>query len=533
MRVPATARREGRRPAFNKEPLIATTNTIKSRPSPVGGWNSRDALATMKPTEANRLVNWFPRTTLCEIRGGAVDWATGLAATPKALMTWNGPTGTNKLFAATASGIYNVSASGAVGSAETATCTNGKLQWVNFAVASGSEYLIAVNGTDKALYYDGTTWVSVDGVSTPAITGPATTEFIHVNIFKTRLFFIPKNKLSFYYLPVASLGGAATEFFLNTLCPRGGYLMAMGTWSIDAGNGIDDLAVFITSEGEAVVFKGSNPASAADWALVGVYFIGKPIGRRCFTKLGGDLVILIESGAYPLSQALLAAAIDSKSAITNKIETAFDSVARLYSSVFGWEMTVFTQQGALIVNIPTSEGGTHYQYVMNTKTKAWCSFVGWNAECFGVHNSELYFGVGTKVVKAWSGSSDFGSNIETDVKQAFDYFGSNDQKLLKEVRPIFTTTGPIGFLLGADADFGDSLPTGIASYTVGSQALWDVALWDVGLWSVDFLLQKDWKTVSVSPGFCFALLLRVATNAVQIQWVSTDYVFERGVGNVT
>ena len=83
----------------------------------------------------------------------------------------------------------------------------------------------------KALYYDGATWLSVDGASTPAITGVTTSNLIHVNIFKTRLFFIEKSKLSFWYLPVASLGGAAVEFQMNTLFSRGGFVMAMATWT--------------------------------------------------------------------------------------------------------------------------------------------------------------------------------------------------------------------------------------------------------------------------------------------------------------
>jgi len=526
---------ERRMPVTARESLTGSINSTRSVTAPVGGWNARDALADMKENEAIRLTNIFPRPTYCEVRGGATDFTTGMAARGKSLMAWNGPTGSNKLFAGTASGIYNVSASGAAPAAETATCTNGKLQWVNFAVASGSEFLIAVNGTDKMLYYDGATWESVDGGSAHAVTGVTTSNIIHVNIFKFRLFFIEKSKLSFWYLPPAVLGGAAVEFQMNSIFSRGGFVMAMGTWTIDSGTGSDDLAVFVTSEGEAAVFRGSNPASSTDWSLVGVYFVGRPIGRRCFVKFGGDMVLLTENGAFPLSAALLTAAIDRVRALTNMIEQAFTTAARLYQSAFGWETTVYLGQSALIVNIPNAEGGTHQQYVMNTITKKWCQFSGWDAECFIVFNGELYFcrSGSNGTAKAWTGPSDFGTNIVVDVKQAFNYFGSDDQKELKLVRPIFNLTGPVGFLIGVDADFGDSQPTGLATYTVGATALWDTAIWDVDVWSTDFILQKDWKTAAVMPGFCFALLLRVATNQVGIQWPSTDFVLQRGTGMVT
>jgi len=531
----AVQQAERRMPVTVRESLTGSLNATRSVPAPVGGWNARDALAEMKSTDAIRLTNIFPRPTYCEVRGGATNWATGMAALGKSLMPWNGPTGSNKLFSGTSSGVYNVTASGAVGAAETVTCTNGKLQHVNFAVASGAEYLIAANGTDKILYYDGTTWTNVDGGTVPAITGVTTTNIIHVNSFKQRLFFIEKSKLSFWYLPVSSLGGAAVEFPMNQIFSRGGFVMAMGTWTIDSGTGSDDLAVFVTSEGEAAVFQGDNPGSAAAWKLVGVFFVGRPIGRRCFTKLGGDMILLIEGGAYPLSQALLTAAIDRQKAMTNKIEQAFTTAARLFQSVFGWDATVYPGQSAVIINVPNVEGGLHYQYVMNTINKSWCQFSGWDAECFAVFNGELYFcrSGSNGTAKAWTGPSDFGANIVTDGKQAFNYFGSDDQKLLKLVRPNLMLTGPVSFLIGADADFNDSQPMGVAAYTVGASALWDVAIWDVDVWSTDFILQKDWKTAAAVPGFCFALLLRVATNQVGIQWASTDFVFERGVGGVT
>src|SRR5947207_3620163 len=228
---------ERRMPVTARESLTTSINSTQSVAAPVGGWNARDALADMKATDAVRLTNLFPRPTYCEVRGGATNWATGMAATGKSLMAWNGPTGSNKLFAGTSSGIYNVTNSGAVGAAETATVTNGKFQWVNFATASGTEFLVAVNGTDKMLYYDGTTWESVDGGSAHAVTGVTTSNIIQVNVFKFRLFFIEKSKLSFWYLPVSSLGGAAVEFQLNTIFSRGGYVMAMATWTIDSGTG--------------------------------------------------------------------------------------------------------------------------------------------------------------------------------------------------------------------------------------------------------------------------------------------------------
>ena len=133
-------------------------SSLKSYPAPVGGWNTRDALAEMKPTEAIMLDNWFPRTSYCEIRGGYSSHCTGMTGAGKSLVVYNSLSGTNKMFCATASGVYDVSSSGAV-SASVATPTNGKYQHTMFGDGT-SNWLIMVNGVDKPLYYDGSTWTT-------------------------------------------------------------------------------------------------------------------------------------------------------------------------------------------------------------------------------------------------------------------------------------------------------------------------------------------------------------------------------------
>ena len=97
---------------------------VKSIPAPVGGWNARDPLAAMKPTDAVELVNWFPRVADCTIRGGEDDHVTGFAERPRSLMLYTPPTAANKLFASTNAGVYDVTNPGAVGAA-VAVCTNG------------------------------------------------------------------------------------------------------------------------------------------------------------------------------------------------------------------------------------------------------------------------------------------------------------------------------------------------------------------------------------------------------------------------
>ncbi len=151
------------------------------------------------------------------------------------------------------------------------------------------------------------------------ITGKNSNTFAYVNLFKERLYFVEKNSLSFWYLPVDSINGAVSEFPLGGIFKNGGYLQAMGTWTIDAGYGVDDLAVFVTSNGEVAVYKGSDPSDPTDWALIGIWNIGQTFARKCVFKYGGDILLLTQQGLVPLSAGLQSTRLDPRVNITDKI----------------------------------------------------------------------------------------------------------------------------------------------------------------------------------------------------------------------
>lgn len=499
----------------------------ESYSAPVGGWNARDALADMNPQDAITLTNWFPRPSYVEIRGGYASHATGMTGNGKTLMTYNALTGTNKLFCATASGIYNVTSSGAVGASVLAR-TNGKHQWLMFGDGT-SNWMIGVNGVDKPCYYDGTTWTAVDGATSPALTGLTTTLIVGVAESKGRLYFIEKDSLSFWYLGAGLAGGALTEFDLSGYAKHGGFLMAVFNWTIDAGDGPDDRVGFVTSQGEVIVYSGTNPGSASAWTLVGVYFIGKPIGRRCIAKFGGDVVVITQNGAFPMSAAVQSASIDYKMALSFKIENAFTEAGRSYNTVFGWEAMVYPAQAALIVNVPQTEDGVHEQYVMNTITKAWCKFTDWDAETFGILDGQLYFTDGTVVYKAWTGFIDGADNIEAFGKQAFNYFRSpNTLKKFQMYQPVLAVNGSLSFLTDIDVDFHDDNLAGSASYTVVSGATWDVSVWDDAYWASGLEVVQQWTSPDEWMGYCAACKLKVMTNSLQVQWMANNIIWEYG-----
>lgn len=504
----------------------------RSIPSPIGGWNSRDSIADMPSQDAVTLINMVPSATDLEVRGGFTKWATGFAGQVETLPVYNSGTA-SKIFAMSGANGYNITAGGAIGAAETdlTSLTNARWQYVNVSTSGGS-FLLMVNGADKLRGYDGTNWW-IDGDGTHDITGVDTAECIDIQVHNNRVWLVQKDTLLAWYLPLSSIAGAATSFDFRSIFRRGGELVSMGTWTIDAGYGLNDQAVFITNQGEAAVYIGLDPSSAATWAKIGLYQIGAPIGNRPFVKWGGDLLLINYDGVTPLAQGLQSSRLDPRVNLTDKIRGAMASATSLYASNFGWQVFDFPKKSLLILNVPVATGASQEQYAMNTVTKAWCRLQGWNANCWSLWGNNAYFGSNTYVGKAWDGTTDAGANISFSAVQAFNYFGSSGQtKRWTLIRPVFQTNGSPAATMGLNVDFNIIPPTGTVSFTAPTYALWDGASskWDdlTTLWGGALTVSQQWQGVN-AVGKCAGATILGSSGGIDIHWTATDYVFEQGL----
>lgn len=502
----------------------------KTLPAPVGGWNANAAITSMPITDAIRLENWFPGPTSVELRQGHDVHMTQLLGTVKTLAVHRGLDGSSSMWAFTDTGVFEATFGGQSGGFFITARTNGKHQWDQFGDGTNN-FLIAVNGVDKPWYWNGASYVEVDGLSTPAITGITTTDIVSLAVFKEQLFFIRNDKLGFDYLPKGDAGGAATYFDLASIASDGGYLMAVCSWTRDAGSGPDDFWVGITSEGEAIVYQGTDPASANTWALVGVYKIGKPLGRRCvLKKFGGDPIILTQDGAFPLSAVLQAGDARAKYALSFKIQQAFSDAALAASDVFGWTILSYPERKAIIVNVPIREDGPHEQYVMNTITKAWCKFTGWHAEDFAVLDGVLYFSQGNRIFRAWYGTDDNGSEIICTAVQAYSDFGSGMIKDPVLFKPILETSRTIDYATGVDTDFSTRGFIAASPTTANNNGIWGVSLWGQGRWVSGGNVLQNWGGTASWPGRWLSGKLRIVSSGVTVKWLGSVMRFTQGNG---
>lgn len=510
------------RKQFASRRQVTSTASVAA---PVGGLNARDALANMDPEDAVILENWFPTPTSVDIRNGYESHATGLPDWVETLMNYNSPTD-QELFAISDGDIFDVSSAGAVGVAVVSNLTNSRFQYINVGTAGGA-FLLAVNGADKLQGYNGTTWWE-DGDGTHDITGFDTSDAIHINEFKNRVWFIEKESFKAWFLGVDAIAGAANDLDLAPLFKLGGYLMVMCNWTIDNAAGIDDYAAFISSEGEVALYKGTDPTSATDWFLVGTFRIGRPVGRRCVLKVGADVIVICADGVFPLSKALLTDRTQLQESISDKIVNLINTDVKSYSDNFGWQPILYPIGNKLIINVPQVENSTQYQYVMNTITGAWCKFTGWDAACWEFFNDGIYFGGDMAVYQADVGLSDNGADITADALPAFSYFKQKSrEKMFMMARPVFTAEGIIRAAIAMCVDFNIVTPTSTPSFTGSGGSIWNVAPWNTSFWLSGFQTTKSWITVN-GVGYAGALRTIVTANQITIRWQSTDYAFESG-----
>jgi hypothetical protein len=488
----------------------------------------------MAQLDALQMTNCFSDGGEVRLRPGCEVWTTGMTGTPNSLWSYGDPFGVNKLFCATSFGIYNVTNSGAAGLEDVAWGL-ASTQWnaLNFVNSAGNSFLWGVDGINLGVMYNGTIWANI--VTTGLTSNLMKNPWQHAR----RIWAIERNSMAAWYLNIDSIQGPATKFPLGPLFKRGGHLVAGGSWSVDGGEGSDDYWAVITSEGECAIYKGDNPSSASSWGLVGVFYVGRPLHQRCFQNFGGDLLLLTESGLYPISKALPTAQVNASQALTDKIRPTFQEAARRsYENLtnIGWQCLVVPNKNAIMVSFPTgTDNQALYQiFVFNTVTRAWHLFRGWNARCMTVHNADVFFGYGTgTVARAWipEVTSDFGQDIQGTVQTAPSYFrASGKLKQIATFRPLLFWDDQVQLEWGLVPDYAVAKVTSLIprdTFTY-QRPVWDVALWDVTPWETELFRIKNWLTASNNPGFGVSLLLQFTTKAATVTWVGTDFVVDDG-----
>lgn len=442
-------------------------SSSRSLAGPVLGWDAQSPLAAMKPGNAVTLDNWTPRPGYVEVRRGFREQSVGLADPSETGIVWRGGgPGLDQIFQVSGGDIYDASTLGGTpGSAVYSGLSNSRVQYTNFS-NDGGAWTLCFDGEDTPFKYDGSAWTTNTFTGSSGSITLDDTALIDVMIHKRRLFLMEKDTLRVWFPPVNAISGSTQLLDLGPIFAEGGSLACFGSWSLDGGQGQDDVAVFCTNQGQIAVYQGTDPADSTAWALIGVFNIGLPLGRRSLLQYGADLAFLTTAGILLASQALsLDRSQENRIALTAKIQNAFAQATQQYGQFFGWQGTLYPAGSLAIYNVPTVELTTSMQFVQNLQTGAWCRWLGMNANWFEVCNDLLYFGGVDGCYQADIGVTDNGGDLVADLVTNFDYYGRpGQQKQFTLVRPILRATSDVRPAVEMLIDF--NIHTPIAEPTV-------------------------------------------------------------------
>jgi hypothetical protein len=528
-------------------PGIPQNSKLAVRPAPVKGINAYDALGFMPEGYALVLRNLYAQPYGCQVRRGYVRHVEGLGGEVESLMSHN--LGTDpKLYCVIAqdpgvASLYDVTTPNAPGVPILENdLTNARWQHINFPTVGGV-FLVAVNGADDGILirpnHTVERLIAGDGTVANTIKGIDPKLLVQVYSHQKRLWFVEKDSTRAWYLPPDQFYGVATDFNPGANWTRGGTLSMIITWTIDDGNGADDHIAFISSMGEVSIYQGLDPDNAETWALQGVYFAGAPVaGHRVAVKFGGDILILTQFGLVQLSDLLKSTKVNpTEGNIGKYIQQLVSNAVTLHGTQFGWQPFIFPGANMVILNIPATED-TAFQFVQNDITKSWSEFLGYNANCWELHQELPFYGSFGAVYRAWEQWTDdatvqddgrviLGAEIRWEAQTTFSFFDEGPyQKQFHLVRPAIVSEGQfrLSYAVNVNYSFGGaSFP---ATFTAYQPGIWDEGLWDDAVWAGGLRTFMGWLG---AEGLGVNASLRLlGTSASETYWASTDWVYEKG-----
>ena len=555
-------------------------------PAPVGGINTISPASAMRATDCLSLTNLIPFQYGLRVRSGYYEWTKYVRdlvsmenefAAIRTLIPFTGSADSgsrDRLFAVTTDGIYDVTKAdpdnvagptlmfgAADGWLRTAKAGTGTFS--AFVNVAGDHYLAYCDEVNGYLLYREATddWVKIvsgTGLDGLSISGAAPENFRSVTLWKKRLWFTTADSAEAVYLPVNQFAGvvdnndvlAGGTLNFGSQFRYGGNLAGLWSWTLDGGQGVDDLLVGISRAGDVVVYQGTDPAFADSFGIKGVYWLGPvPPGRRFASDFGGDLFVLSVAGCLPLSRLVTGGLIrDPNIYETAKVSNLFNKLMSERGSLEGWAITQHPTDNLLVINVPPIAGKQPEQLVMSLANKGWAAYSGLPINCMTTWHGKLYFGttdgrvcvnLGTTDSKFYAErivgegvTWDYGNYpnplpINFSLLSSFQHLGSTAKKRVHMARPYFMVEGqPPGYEVAVRYDY-NLTPVDLASVDLGiPQPAWDIDLWDNAYWGSGYGT-GGWQYGTTGIGTAVAVAVR-GSASVTTTLVNIDVLLDQG-----
>lgn len=455
-----------------------------SLPAPYGGLNVLAGAGNIELPDALQCTNFIPRVKCIETRKGSIwEYQTGSA-------------GYIKTIASHSNGTIVIAYDGVLRGVNSATwatvATTGVLSAVDvWQYTQFGDRLLFVNGIAAPQEWNGSAFAAL------TITGVTATTLVGVQTFKGRTYYWQNRARGFWYAAAGAFQGALTFFNLGQFLDSDGTLLFMVPLTIDGGSGPDDIAAFVFSNGQVLLYQGDDPGAVSAWEQIGRFRIPQPKGHKAWTIIGATTIIGTVSGPVDLQRALQLGPVDLTSTFGQQISgtvtiTPDIDVTRiellqaqddrlLLQMTYGVDPISATEQLQEIL-------------VMDMDSRRWCLFRGWEqvATSIGLTGGQLLLGDGGHIYTyAGNGGDQVGNGFSSTVSVHYtclsaytDLGAPGDRKQVTAFSigsavPLASTTAITAVTIGAAADFVSqgALAAPTVSKTVPTTAVFNDEQW--------------------------------------------------------
>lgn len=487
----------------------------------------------------------------CRVRPGTRDFATnipdtgGLDSEVRTVMFYNSVVAggaQDRIFAVTDLGIYDITAGGDGGAGWVLdlpwVSQGGNAGWcsyVNYTNVVGDHYLLVADEVNGYYIFDGTSWTAGTFTGTPV---PLAEDLVQISEWNGRVWLVERNTARAWFLDPLALTGDITPLDVGSRFKDGGHLVQCSTWSVDAGDGMDDKFVMISAAGDVLVWEGIDPTTAADLTLIGRWSVGTvPEGRRVMSDWGGDVIILSTSGVITVAALLegLTVLNSNKYASKNINQYIRGEMTRTLDN-YGWSLQQVPNQGVALITVPQPDSSTRapIQFCLETTKSAWTMFRDIPMLSMEKYGEQFLFGTFDGRVMLLAGTLDdaglageSGKAITFSLLTHYSDLGNAAVwKRPQFIRPYWLGDSNPAYAVQARFDFDLAEILTSPAYGESDASLWDAALWDQGLW--EGTAQSYLETIGLSGmGRHLAIAIR-GTATAELTYIGADVMFDSG-----
>lgn len=252
---------------------------------------------------------------------------------------------------------------------------------------------------------------------------------------------------------VGGVTGPLRRFPLGRLGNVRGQIMTMWSFSVDAGDGANDVLVILTKAGQVIAYEGFDPSDPLDWRLHGRYQAAPPLSRFSCCSVGPDCYVLTQGGVLSLHSIMRLGAPAISAPLTRAIRGEIAAAVDRNQDADTWQIITDPMGAFVLINVPDGEA-RHVQYVFGFEAQGWFRWSIPHARDWHAMVDSLQFTAEDGTLASWGEPGDDEAPIEWSYSSSWVRLRKGSY--IACIRPSVIATGSLSLSVAVLSDFGET-----------------------------------------------------------------------------